>query len=130
MNLGTNGVLSLGMTTDLLGTALPLGGIVEISAGEGPVAEASFYARVMRLFGFDGARLKKLMRQSRWWTLLSPFFSYNYRQLCSTGGVTNYREIVRCSYETTFNLSSGGASDGRHGRRGAGSQHPQNGSRH
>jgi len=34
----------------------PLGGIVEISAGEGPVAEASFYARVMRLFGFDGAR--------------------------------------------------------------------------
>jgi gluconate 2-dehydrogenase alpha chain len=42
----------------------PLGGIVEISAGEGPVSEASFYARVMRLLGFDGARFKKLMRQS------------------------------------------------------------------
>ncbi|HEY1585004.1 MAG TPA: GMC family oxidoreductase, partial [Polyangia bacterium] len=43
----------------------PLGGIVEISAGEGPVAEASFYARVLKmLFGFDGGRFKRLMRQS------------------------------------------------------------------
>jgi gluconate 2-dehydrogenase alpha chain len=43
----------------------PLGGIVEISAGEGPVAEASFYARVLKmLVGFDGARFKRLMRQS------------------------------------------------------------------
>src|SRR5439155_18181466 len=34
------------------------------SAGEGPVAEASFYARLMKIIGFDGARFKKLMRQS------------------------------------------------------------------
>jgi gluconate 2-dehydrogenase alpha chain len=42
----------------------PLGGIVEISAGEGPVEEAGFYARVMKELGFDGARFKKMMRQS------------------------------------------------------------------
>jgi len=42
----------------------PLGGIVEISAGEGPVAEAAFYARVFGMLGFDGPRFKRLMRQS------------------------------------------------------------------
>ena len=42
----------------------PLGGIVEISAGEGPVAEAQFYARVFGILGFDGPRFKRLMRQS------------------------------------------------------------------
>jgi gluconate 2-dehydrogenase alpha chain len=42
----------------------PLGGIVEISAGEGPVAEAAFYQRVFGILGFDGARFKRLMRQS------------------------------------------------------------------
>jgi gluconate 2-dehydrogenase alpha chain len=42
----------------------PLGGIVEISAGEGPLGEAQFYSRAMKIVGFDGARLKKLMRQS------------------------------------------------------------------
>lgn len=42
----------------------PLGGIVEISAGEGPVAEAQFYAQIFAVLGFDGARFKRLMRQS------------------------------------------------------------------
>ncbi len=42
----------------------PLGGIVEISAGEGPVAEAQFYAQIFRVLGFDGAAFKRLMRQS------------------------------------------------------------------
>jgi choline dehydrogenase-like flavoprotein len=42
----------------------PLGGIVEISAGEGPVEEAAFYQRVLGLFGFTGDRFKRLMRQS------------------------------------------------------------------
>jgi choline dehydrogenase-like flavoprotein len=42
----------------------PLGGIVEISAGEGPVVEAAFYQRVFGILGFDGPRFKRLMRQS------------------------------------------------------------------
>jgi gluconate 2-dehydrogenase alpha chain len=42
----------------------PLGGIVEISAGEGPVAEAQFYSQIFNVLGFDGGRFKRLMRQS------------------------------------------------------------------
>jgi choline dehydrogenase-like flavoprotein len=43
----------------------PLAGIVEISGSEGPLAEARYYTQIMReLHQFDGARLKKLMRQS------------------------------------------------------------------
>ncbi len=48
----------------------PLGGIVEISGSEGPVEEASFYARVLKTLrglggpAFDGVLFKKLMRQS------------------------------------------------------------------
>ncbi len=42
----------------------PLGGIVEISAGEGPVAEAQFYSQIFQILGFDGPRFKRLMRQS------------------------------------------------------------------
>ena len=42
----------------------PLGGIVEISAGEGPVAEADFYGQIFAVLGYDGARFKRLMRQS------------------------------------------------------------------
>ena len=44
----------------------PLGGILEISGSEFPIGEAGYYATVMKglLGGFDGRRLKSLMRQS------------------------------------------------------------------
>lgn len=44
----------------------PLGGIVEISGGSGPVEEASFYARILKQLSprFDGMRFKRLMQQS------------------------------------------------------------------
>jgi len=45
--------------------AHPLGGIVEISGSELPIEEASRYLQIMKLTGgFDGSRLKALMRQS------------------------------------------------------------------
>ncbi|HVY46401.1 MAG TPA: GMC family oxidoreductase [Minicystis sp.] len=43
----------------------PLGGIVEISGSEFPIEEAARYVQIMKLIGgFDGALLKRLMRQS------------------------------------------------------------------
>jgi gluconate 2-dehydrogenase alpha chain len=49
----------------------PLGGIVEISGSEGPVQEASIYARLLKTLhglvggpAFDGGLFRKLMRQS------------------------------------------------------------------
>jgi choline dehydrogenase-like flavoprotein len=57
-----------GDATDV--TNHPLAGVVELSGSDGPVAEASQYARVLKTLGavsgprFDGALFKKLMRQS------------------------------------------------------------------
>ncbi len=43
----------------------PLGGIVEFSGNSDPVAEAGYYALLLRLFGpFQGTRFRKLMQQS------------------------------------------------------------------
>ena len=42
----------------------PLGGIVEISGSETLISEAQYYLYIMKVLGFDGARLKAMMRQS------------------------------------------------------------------
>jgi choline dehydrogenase-like flavoprotein len=43
----------------------PLGGIIELSGSSFPINEASYYVQGMSLFGgFNGTRLKNLMRQS------------------------------------------------------------------
>lgn len=42
----------------------PLGGIVEVSGGAGPVEEAAYYTRVLRMIpgNFDGLKLKRLLQ--------------------------------------------------------------------
>jgi choline dehydrogenase-like flavoprotein len=43
----------------------PLGGIVEIGSGQFPISEAANYMQLMPLLGgFDGSKLRKLLRQS------------------------------------------------------------------
>jgi choline dehydrogenase-like flavoprotein len=42
----------------------PLGGICEISGSLGPVGEAAYLRQVMDVFGFNGARFKRLMREA------------------------------------------------------------------